>query len=74
MCLAIPGRIKMVEGGYGIVDMNGVEVKAGLQLVADAAEGDWVLVHAGFAIQRIDEDEARETSALLAELVAGEDE
>ena len=74
MCLAIPGRLISVDGMTGVVDMNGVEVKVGLQLVPEARNGDYVLLHAGFAIQIIDEEEARETAELLAEYVYPEEE
>jgi hydrogenase expression/formation protein HypC len=74
MCLAIPGRILSVEGATGMVDMNGIEVRVGLQLVPGAKTGDYVLMHAGFAIQIIDEDEARETAELLAEYVYPEED
>jgi hydrogenase expression/formation protein HypC len=74
MCLAIPGRIMSVDGMTGKVEMNGVTVQAGLQLVPDAKVGDYVLLHAGFAIQVIDADEARETAELLAEYVFPEEE
>jgi hydrogenase expression/formation protein HypC len=74
MCLAIPGKLLSVDGTAGVVDMNGVEVKVGLQLVPEAETGDYVLLHAGFAIQIIDEDEARETAELLAEYVYPEEE
>ncbi|MGQ9615648.1 MAG: HypC/HybG/HupF family hydrogenase formation chaperone [Spirochaetota bacterium] len=73
MCLAVVGRLVSMEGSLGIVDMSGVEMKVGLQLVLDVKVGDWVLIHAGFAIQIIDEEEAKETLALLGELYsAGE--
>jgi hydrogenase expression/formation protein HypC len=74
MCLAIPGKVLSVDGTTGVVDMNGVEIKVGLQLLPQARSGDYVLLHAGFAIQIIDEDEARETAELLAEYVYPEEE
>jgi len=74
MCLAVPGRILSIDGVAGVVDMNGVEVPVGLQLVPNAQIGDYVLLHAGFAIQIIDEDEARETAELLAEYIYPESE
>ncbi len=67
MCLAVVGRLVTMEGSSGVVDMSGVKINVGLQLVPEVKVGDWVLLHAGFAIQVIDEEEARETSALLAE-------
>jgi hydrogenase expression/formation protein HypC len=74
MCLAVPGKILSIDGMTGVVNMNGVEVNAGLQLVPEAKVGDYVLLHAGFAIQVIDEEEALETAELLAEYVFPKDE
>ncbi len=65
MCLAIPGKIVRVDNGIAAVDLAGTIRKVSLQLVPDAEVGDYVLVHAGFAIQVIDEDEAAETLKLL---------
>jgi len=65
MCLAIPGKIVRVNNGIAEVDLAGAVRKISLQLVPDAEVGDYVLVHAGFAIQVIDEDEAAETLELL---------
>jgi hydrogenase expression/formation protein HypC len=67
MCLSVPGRILEMEGERGTVDVAGNEVEADLTLVPDARVGDYVLVHAGFAIQRYDEAEARETLRVLEE-------
>ena len=74
MCLAIPGRILTIDGVTGVVNMSGVEVNVGLQLVPEAKVGDYVLLHAGFAIQVIDEEEALETEELLAEYIFPKDE
>ena len=74
MCLAVPGKIMSIDGTAGVVDMNGVEVKVGLQLVPEAQVGDYVLLHAGFAIQVIEEEEARETAELLVEYLYPEEE
>jgi hydrogenase expression/formation protein HypC len=65
MCLAIPGKILSINGGIAEVDVAGTVRKASLQLAPDAQVGDYVLLHAGFAIQVIDEDEALETLRLL---------
>ena len=78
MCLAVPGRITAVhEGDPGDldaqlraadVDMLGARREVSLRLVPEAREGDYVLVHAGFGIQVIDEREAAETIRLLQEM------
>jgi len=64
MCLAIPGQIVTKDAGMGVVDIRGNRMRAGLLLVPEAGIGDWVLVHAGFAITKITPDDAAETNAL----------
>ena len=73
MCLAIPGKILEVEEGErssALVEVVGVRRRVDLGLVIDEAPkpGDWVLIHVGFALSRIDEAEAQETLALLQEM------
>jgi hydrogenase expression/formation protein HypC len=68
MCLAIPVKIVKIEGSGGLVEFSGVKKEVGLQLTPDVQIGDYVLLHAGFAIQRIDEEEARKTLELLEEI------
>ena len=69
MCLAIPGKIISIDGELmAEVDYGHVQNKVSLKLSPDAKCGQWVLVHAGFAVQVLDEDEAQETLALLREL------
>ncbi len=68
MCLAIPMKIERIEGEKGIVTIGGVRREVGLQLLKDVKIGDYVIVHAGFAIQHLDEKEAMETLALFAEM------
>lgn len=66
MCLAIPGEVKSIEGKKAVVDFGGVSRKVDLSFLDDTVVGDWVLVHVGFAIQRVEEDIARESYHLLA--------
>jgi hydrogenase expression/formation protein HypC len=68
VCLAVPGRVVSIDesnadapGAVGTVDFQGSQVDASLAMVPDVAIGDWVLVHAGFAISKLDEAEARQT-------------
>jgi hydrogenase expression/formation protein HypC len=69
MCLAIPARvISMNENNMAEVDIMGVTRKVSLDLVPDAVQNDFVLVHAGFAIQVIDEVDAKETLELLLQM------
>jgi hydrogenase expression/formation protein HypC len=72
MCLALPMRIITLEGDLATIAAEGLEQRCSLALLPDADVGDYVLVHAGYAISRIDEDEARETYELLAELSLAE--
>lgn len=65
MCLAIPSKITHIENDMATIDVDGVKRSASLMLLADAAVGDYVIVHAGFAIQKIDEASALETIRLL---------
>jgi hydrogenase expression/formation protein HypC len=66
MCLAIPARIVTIEEGHmASVDIMGVTRKTSLDLVPEAVVGDFVLVHAGFALQVVDEEYANETLELL---------
>ncbi len=72
MCWAIPARLREVDGAIGKVELEGTVREVGLQLIADARVGDYVLVHAGFAIQKVDEREAEETLKLFEQLFAQE--
>lgn len=67
MCLAIPGRIIAIEGENATVDYGGIKKNANVSLI-DCSIGDFVIVHVGFAIQKVDEDKARDTYNLLSEL------
>jgi len=68
MCLAVPLRITAIDGDLASVEMGGVSRQVSLVLTPEARVGDYVLVHTGFAINVLDEEEARETLALFAEL------
>jgi len=69
MCLAIPALVvRRLEGDDALIDLGGVRKSVSLALVPDAAEGDYVIVHVGYAISRLDPDEAQKTLALFAEL------
>jgi len=68
MCLAIPAKVVEIEGNMATIEVGGISRQASLMLVPEAEIGDYVLVHAGFAIQRLDEEEALETLRLLAQL------
>jgi hydrogenase expression/formation protein HypC len=72
MCLAVPGRVVEIAGEgelrMGKVDFSGVQRQACLAYVPEVQLGDYVLVHVGFAISRIDEQQAMETLAALQEI------
>ena len=67
MCLAIPSKITKIENNMATIDVDGIQRQASLLLLEDAKEGEYVIVHAGFAIQKIDESAAQETLRLLRE-------
>jgi hydrogenase expression/formation protein HypC len=68
MCLAIPARIVSIEEGFATVDMVGNTARADVTLVPGVKVGDYVIVHAGLAIQKYDEAEAKATLELLREM------
>jgi len=68
MCLAIPARIVELKGDSAVVDAMGNRWKAKTTLLPEAKLGSLVLIHAGFAISLVDEEEAKETWQLLAEI------
>jgi hydrogenase expression/formation protein HypC len=70
MCLAIPGKILSIENDIAEVDIAGTIRRGSLQFVPEAEIGDYVLLHAGFAIQVLDEGEALETMKLLEEAIS----
>jgi len=74
MCVAIPARVKSIEGVMAEVEVGGVCRTVSVQLTPEVRKDDFVLVHAGFAIQIIDEKEAQETLNLFEELGALDDE
>jgi hydrogenase expression/formation protein HypC len=74
MCLAIPGRIIEIDGATARIDFGGVTREANVSLVPQATVDTYVLVHAGFAIEVLDEHEAEETLRLFRELAGAADE
>ncbi|MFP4081621.1 MAG: HypC/HybG/HupF family hydrogenase formation chaperone [Candidatus Aminicenantes bacterium] len=69
MCLGIPAKVVQIdEAKQGKVDYLGTKVKTNFALLEDVKRGDWVIVHAGFAISRLEEEEAQETLAMLREM------
>jgi len=69
MCLAIPAKVISVNGVTALVTIEDVEYTASLLLLDDVNPGDFIMLHAGFAIQKVDADEAAETLQLLQDEV-----
>lgn len=68
MCLSIPAQIIAIDGLMADVSVGGTIFRAGIHMVEDARVGDYILLHAGFAIQKISEKEALETIEILREM------
>ena len=68
MCLAFPAKVLKIDGDLATVERSGVKRSASLMLLPEAKVGDYVLIHAGFAMQVIDENEVRIRDALVAEM------
>lgn len=71
MCLAIPGKVLKIDGQVAAVDFGGARREVWLDLLKEVREGDYVLVHAGYAIQILDEASAKEVLSLWEEVAAG---
>jgi len=65
MCLAIPLKIKSIKGRFAQVEAGRLTRTANIEMVPGLKKGDYVLVHAGFAIQKVDPDKAKETLRLI---------
>ncbi len=68
MCLSLPAKVIEIHGDMADVSVGGALFRAGLQMVEDVKPGDYVLLHAGFAIQKINQEEAEEMLHLLEEM------
>ncbi|MBE9484601.1 MAG: HypC/HybG/HupF family hydrogenase formation chaperone [Bacteroidetes bacterium] len=67
MCLSIPAKIDSIDGDMAMVSVGGVTYKASLQLLDDVQVGDYILLHTGFAISKISEEDAAETLRIFKE-------
>jgi hydrogenase expression/formation protein HypC len=74
VCLAVPMKLIKKEGNVGIAELSGVKREVRLDILPDAEVGDFVIIHAGFAIQKLDEEEAQETLALFREVLRTEND
>ena len=71
MCLAVPSQVKAIEGQYAKVEIGGVSRNVSILLTPDVKVGEYILVHTGYSIGVVDEDEAQETIKLFNELGIG---
>jgi hydrogenase expression/formation protein HypC len=69
MCLSVPGKVVEIQNNMAKVEVGGVLRDVSMDVCPDVVVGDYVLIHTGFAIQKLDEKEALETLALLREIV-----
>jgi hydrogenase expression/formation protein HypC len=69
MCLSVPGKVVEIQNNMAKVEVGGVLREVSMDVCPDAAVGDYVLIHTGFAIQKLDEKEALETLDLLKKMV-----
>jgi len=67
MCLSIPAKVKTIDGEMAVVSVGGTEYNASLQMLEDVKVGDYILLHTGFAIQKISPEDAEETLKLFDE-------
>ena len=73
MCLAVPARVLEIHGDEGTVEWQGTEVQANFCLLDHVSPGDYVLIHAGFAIQKYQPEEAQELMELWRKVSEGAD-
>ncbi|MEW6380785.1 MAG: HypC/HybG/HupF family hydrogenase formation chaperone [bacterium] len=73
MCIAVPCQIVAIHDSTAIVEIGGIRKEAWLDLLSEAQVGDYVIIHAGYAIQKLDAEDAEETLRLLRELANAEE-
>lgn len=69
MCIAVPAQVTQINGDEAVIDYGGIKRKANISMLSDVMVGDYVLVHVGYAISKMDEDEASETLKLWDEIL-----
>lgn len=74
MCLGVPVKIVQIKGNEGVAEFKGIKKKINLELLENVKKGDYVILHAGFAIQKMEPEEALETLKLFEELSGFENE
>jgi hydrogenase expression/formation protein HypC len=73
MCLAIPSKILSIKGDTATIELGGMQREVSLMLLEDASVGDWVIIHAGFAIEKLSEEDAQQTLALLRDIMEADE-
>ena len=74
MCVGVPMQVVSIDGDAIVAEVDGVRRSASLMMLADEVEvGDYLIIHAGFAISKLDEEEARETIRMMKEVFSEED-
>jgi len=68
MCLAIPMKVKDIQGGFARVESGRLIRSVNIQMLTDIRSGDYVIVHAGFAIEKINQEKAEETLRIISEI------
>jgi len=72
MCLAVPGKVLSLDGDKGIVEIGNIKREVFMHLLSDVSVNEYVLVHAGCAIEKVDEEEAKITMDIFKELIENE--
>ena len=68
MCLAVPMKLVCIDGNKGTVELSGVKKEISLNLMRNVKIGDYLIIHAGFAIEKLNEEEAKKTLAIWEEI------
>jgi len=71
MCLGVPAKVIRISGDEALVSIGGVEYMANIGLLESVGPGDYIILHAGFGIEKVDQDEALETIRLIREIEQG---
>jgi len=74
MCLAVPMKVERIEGAIAIVESAGMKMQVDISLVPEAQVGEYLIVHAGFAIEKLKPEEAEETLKLMREVLQAVEE
>jgi hydrogenase expression/formation protein HypC len=73
MCLAIPTKILSIQGDNATIELGGMRRDVSLMLLEEASVGDWVIIHAGFAIEKLSEEDAQQTLALIRDIMEADE-